>query len=324
MNPDSHDLIQRHMAGLLTEDEAAVLQTRLKADTDLRRLYLHYMNLDVALEAQAGSRDRVIDLLRAAPMAENKPAGRWLAWRPLAAAAAGLVLGMFCTSVVFGYVAPHPAAKEKQLFPLRHGDFEQSGGALPANPPASFNMWSGDGAEVVAESGEVSPKSGQRMLRFTRAETDPHTAQGFPARCDVYQLIDLRQVWDQVAAEDEVTLEVRASFLDTETSPEGSGKFRCRILVNPKLPEVVRAGWPESRSDGCAYVRTELENGPATRGRWRTAKAKVILPRNAQVAAVHLGVIRFTDAQQPGAEFGHCYVDDVSLTATARSLRQKE
>jgi hypothetical protein len=70
MNPDSHDLIQRHMAGLLMEDQAAVLQTRLKADTDLRRLYLHCMNLDVALEAQAGSRDGVIDLLRAAPLTE--------------------------------------------------------------------------------------------------------------------------------------------------------------------------------------------------------------------------------------------------------------
>jgi hypothetical protein len=92
MNPDSHDLIQRQMAGLLTEDEAALLQTRLKADTDLRRLYLHYMNLDVALEAQAGSRDRVIDLLRAAPLTENKPAGRWYAWLPLTAAAAIVLL----------------------------------------------------------------------------------------------------------------------------------------------------------------------------------------------------------------------------------------
>lgn len=88
MNPDSNDLIQRHMAGLLTDDEAAALQTSLKADTDLRRLYLHYMNLDVALEAQAGSRDRVIDLLRAAPLPENKPAVRWHSWRPLTAAAA--------------------------------------------------------------------------------------------------------------------------------------------------------------------------------------------------------------------------------------------
>ena len=94
MNPDSHDLIQHHMAGLLTEDEAAALQTRLKADTDLRRLYLHYMNLDVALEAQAGSRDRVIDLLRAAPLTQHKPAGRWFSWRPLAAAAAIFAFGL--------------------------------------------------------------------------------------------------------------------------------------------------------------------------------------------------------------------------------------
>jgi hypothetical protein len=231
---------------------------------------------------------------------------------------------MFCTSVVFGYVVPRVVAKEKRLFPLRNGDFEQSGGALPANPPASFNIWSGDGAEVIAESGEVSPKSGRRMLRFTRAETDPHTAQGFPARCDVYQLMDLREVWGQVAADDEVTLEVRAAFLDSDSRSEGSGTFRCRLLVNPGSPDEVRAGWPDSRFEGCAYARSDLRNGPATRGQWRTATAKVILPRNAQVAAVHLGVIRFTDDPQPGAKFGDCYLDDVSLTVTARPLRQKE
>lgn len=324
MNHDWHDLVQRYIAGTLTDDEALALQNALKSDKDLRALYLDYMNLDVALGSHAESRMAVNEILTSPMAGEISRSTRWLSWRPLAAAAAGLVLGMFCTSVVFGYVVPRAVAKEKRLFPLMNGDFEQSGGALPTNPPASFNMWSGDGAEVIAESGEVSPKSGQRMLRFTRAETDPHTPQGFPARCDVYQLIDLREVWGQVAADDEVTLEVRASFLDSDSRPEGSGTFRCRLLVNPGAPDEVLAGWPDSRFEGCAYARTDLRNGPATRGQWRTATAKVILPRNAQVAAVHLGVIRFTDAPQPGAEFGDCYLDDVSLTVTARPLRQKE
>ncbi len=324
MNTDWHDLIQRHIAGLTTEEEAALLQNALKRDDAVARLYLRYMNLDVALEAHAASSEAVTEMLIAPDAATPGRSTRWLSWRPLAAAAAGLVFGMFCTSVVFGYVVPRAVAKEKRLFPLRNGDFEQSGGALPANPPASFNIWSGDGAELVAGSGEASPKSGRRMLRFTRAETDPHTAQGFPARCDVYQLIDLRQVWDQVGADDEVTLEVRASFFDADPGPEGSGQFRCRLLVNPQSPQTVRAGWPESRFDGCAYVRTYLDNSPATCGQWRTAKAKVILPRNARTAAVHVSVIRFTDAPQPDAEFGHCYADDVNLTVIARPLPRKE
>lgn len=315
---ERNELIDALIEGDITEADFLRLEAELSIDPVARKAYFERVALTQALITEATT----AAAMQAVP--KMKPQRMWLAWRPLAAAAAGLVLGMFCTSVVFGYVVPRLVAKEKRLFPLRNGDFEQSSGALPANPPASFNMWSGDGAEVVAESGDASPKSGRRMLRFKRAEMDPHTAQGFPARCDVYQLIDLREVWGQVAADEEVTLEVRASFLDSDSRSEGSGTFRCRLLVNPGSPDEVRAGWPDSRFEGCAYARTDLRNGPATRGQWRTATAKVILPRNAQVAAVHLGVIRFTDAPQPDAEFGHCYVDDVSLTVTARSLPQKE
>lgn len=92
MNPDSHDLIQRHMAEQLSDDEVACLQKRLKAEPDLRRLYLHHMNLDVALEAEAGARGRVMDLLRAAPMTESKTARRRFFLRSAAVAAVVLVL----------------------------------------------------------------------------------------------------------------------------------------------------------------------------------------------------------------------------------------
>lgn len=309
-----HRLFNAALNDQFSDAERAQLASVLKSSAEARQLWFLYQDNECSLAE-----------LKPRRQAKSPRTGlSWFSWRPLEAAAAGLVLGMFCTSVVFGYVVPRVMAKEKRLFPLRNGDFEQGNGALPANPPASFKIWSGEGAEVIAESGDASPKSGRRMLRFTRAETDSHTAQGFPARCDVYQLIDLREVWGQVAADDEVTIEVRASFLDSDSRPEGSGTFRCRLLINQRSPDEVRTGWPDSRFEGCAYARTDLRNGPATRGQWRTATAKVILPRNAQVAAVHLGVIRFTDAPQPGAEFGDCYLDDVSLTVTARPLRQKE
>jgi hypothetical protein len=100
MNPDSHDLIQRHMAGLLTEDESTGLQTRLKADTDLRRLYLHYMNLDVALEAQAGAHSAVTEMLVSSTHAESRRRTGWLSWRPLAAVAA-LVFAALIGTVIF-------------------------------------------------------------------------------------------------------------------------------------------------------------------------------------------------------------------------------
>ncbi len=93
MNTDWHDLIQRHMAGLLDDDEATTLQDGLKTDPELRTLYLHYMNLDVALAAQAGSNATVNKMLSPPRRSETKQRTSWLQWRPLAAAAA-VLLGM--------------------------------------------------------------------------------------------------------------------------------------------------------------------------------------------------------------------------------------
>jgi len=321
MKTDWHDLIQRYIAGMLNQEETMGLQEALKADASLRTLFLDYMNLDAALEVEATTRYATCELLTA-PM-KGRPA-RWFSWRPLAAAAAGLVFGMLCTSVIFAHVAGGALQKERRLFPLQDTDFEQGIGKLPGNPPASLGIWTGDGAEIVGASSEAHPPSGRKMLRFVRAETDPLSPQGVPNRCDVYQLIDLGPIWAQAGQDDEVTLEVRVLFLDANTGPEGSGTFRCRLLVHPGVPEEIRNGWPQSRYGGCAYARTDLPNGPATRGQWRTAQAKVILPRDARIAAVHLGMIRFTETALPPAEFGQCYVDEVSLTVTARPLPRKE
>ena len=59
MNIDWHELIQRHIAGLATEEEATRLQDALQRDDAVARLYPRYMNLDVALDATAESQPAV-------------------------------------------------------------------------------------------------------------------------------------------------------------------------------------------------------------------------------------------------------------------------
>lgn len=68
MNPAWHDIIQRHIAGTTTAEEAIGLEAALIADAELRALYLDYMNLDVALEAMAASlANDVCEIARPAP-----------------------------------------------------------------------------------------------------------------------------------------------------------------------------------------------------------------------------------------------------------------
>ena len=86
MNPEWHDIIQRHIAGTTTAEEAIGMEAALKADAELRALYLDYMNLDVALGALAEAADHTEADRVLAP--QERSHTRWLAWRPLAAAAA--------------------------------------------------------------------------------------------------------------------------------------------------------------------------------------------------------------------------------------------
>ncbi|MCX6858379.1 MAG: hypothetical protein NTV80_26170, partial [Verrucomicrobia bacterium] len=67
MNPDWHTIIQRHMDGLSTDEESAVLKDALKHDDTLARLYLSYLNMDVALEAQASKSETTRNLLLSMP-----------------------------------------------------------------------------------------------------------------------------------------------------------------------------------------------------------------------------------------------------------------
>lgn len=102
MNTDWHDLIQRYIAGLTTDEESALLQDSLKRDDAVARLYLRYMNLDVALEAHAGSQAAVTEMLVSPHRSEAKRWTGWLQWRPLAAAAALLILAAAGVWLMFG------------------------------------------------------------------------------------------------------------------------------------------------------------------------------------------------------------------------------
>lgn len=85
MNTDWNDLIQHHIAGLTTNEEARCLAAALKTDDALADLYVRHVELELSLEAKAASAEATRELLTAPP--STRPI-RWLSWRPLAAAAA--------------------------------------------------------------------------------------------------------------------------------------------------------------------------------------------------------------------------------------------
>ncbi|MFN0079293.1 MAG: hypothetical protein ACKVY0_22740 [Prosthecobacter sp.] len=302
MNPDSHDLLQRHMAGLLTDDEAAVLQTRLKADTDLRRLYLHYMNLDVALEAQAGSRDRVIDLLRSAPLMESKPASRWHFWRPLTAAAAGLVFGLFSASMVWAYALPMAGrAVERTVSVLTEG-FERADLTASRGFPRQANEWSGDvSAPVTAESG-VAPIEGDRMARLEKAAS---SARRFSYAWRILDLAEHSTLDEAETRKVEVTV---AFNTPGEARPL---HYQIRLAAFSQEPGEVRRIWnhePVLFDTVLQHVGRNVITSADQPG-WQTVQASLELPPGTRSVVISLAAGAADDEQPPGSH----YLDNVRV-----------
>ncbi len=283
-----------------------------------RWLDLHdALGLSVATPAETRADDlasRVLHLVQNEP---RKPANvRWFAWRPLTAAAAGLSIGLFSASVVFGYVMPRSVEK---VMSLLQESFESGLAPLVVGVPMGLGMWSGDFTEVVGAQQGVKPESGKKMLRFLRADFDGKVKPEGSYISDVYQLIDLRP-YRREFADGGAVVQLSAAFnafafpaqeafgcsvslhaLDAETAMNGSTRFGGTLLT-----------------DCLAMVcnsRMKVDRDPAT---WQRLNAELRLPPNADFILIRIGLEHSNKAQRRETFDGH-YLDGVRLTLARRA-----
>jgi hypothetical protein len=284
MNHDWHDLIQRYIADTLSDDEALALQNALKSDADLRALYLDYMSLDVALGSHAESRAAVNEIL-ASPMAgETSRSARWLSWRPITAAAAGIVFGMFCTSVVYGLVVPRSLEKKTALR-ITEASFENPQLPLAKDFPPVPALWGGDEAEVVPAENGITPKHGHLMLRLVR------TSNGAPLLFPrLYQVIALPPSTTELRE-----IEVSASFASSD--PASSPYYSIRAYAVTEAPERLGPDWFDHRDEAIASAATGFDSPLGKRG-WQTFGLRIQVPSKARSLVVFFGV-KTRDESQP-------------------------
>lgn len=88
---------------------------------------------------------------------------RWQQWRPLTAAAAGLMLGCFSTSLVMAYTG----GLRRFILPLANPGFERQENLPQTHLAPMADQWSGLDTEIVtADDPLPAAKSGRRMLRL--------------------------------------------------------------------------------------------------------------------------------------------------------------
>jgi len=311
MNTDWHDLIQRHMVGTLDVQEAAILQSGLKTNPELRTVYLHYMNLDVALEAHAGSSATVNEMLISPNAAEPNRSARWFAWRPLIAAAAGIVFGMFCTSVVFGYVAQRAAVKRTPL-PIFDPGFE-SMKPLDKGLPHNLGEWGVRAARMVPAENGVQPLQGHHMLRMEPIlvgdQDDNHYSQA-------YQILDLHSLpLDEGSGAMEA--QVKASFC----APESLAKARylIRVVALSEPPATATENfWSKAEHSGVVSLtqRFETEAGDSD---WHAFSVKMPLPVGTRSLVI---ILSATSPKDETVQAPVRYLDDVQVSLLTSSTFQ--
>jgi hypothetical protein len=307
MNNDWNDLIQRHIAGITTEEEAQRLAAALKADEALADLYIRHVELEVALEAKAASAEATRELLVAPPSGRSSS---WFSWRPLTAAAAGLVIGLFCASVVFAYVAPSLG----KVVTLIDESFESGPAPLVTGVPIEAGRWSGDFTEVVGEEQGVQPENGRKMLRFLRADYEGKPNAEASRVADLYRLIDLRPFRQELEGGSAV-VQLSAAF-NAFVYPRDED-YTARVTLHAFDAASATASTLHTASVRDENCLAAASAGPVRFNRkpkeWRRLTSDLRVPANTDFVLIHLIISPGRETPTKEGFSGH-YLDDVRLT----------
>ncbi|MGB8165917.1 MAG: hypothetical protein WCF18_00395 [Chthoniobacteraceae bacterium] len=309
MDDDTHliEMLTRYVAGDCTPEEVQDLSARLERDPDACDLLAEILTQGVAVREFAQAHHEVVRTTKRMP--QRWPG--WLSWRPLTAAAAGIVLGMFCTSVVFGYVGPRVVEKVKAVF---SEGFESGMTKTAPGVPRVAGQWSGDEAEVVTSTPEVKAHGGAKMLRFLSAtypgENSPRSQWG-----DVYRIVDVRGL----AGAGSTVARASASF--ARGAATGEERFACRVEAYAldqdlgTLPPALSHTWLQQNNSATGSRRAVL----TSTGRWQEVSVELQITRETRFVVLHLAMVQEEPTlKSGGVQFPSQFMDDVKVELITR------
>lgn len=301
INDPRFELIRRCRDGEATAEELAKLEASLRDDFGFRKAYVQYANIDVALNAVS----KAITFPVTSNVTHPSRQSPWLFWRPLSALAAGIIIGMFCTSLVYGVVAQRVNAIKKFPVEVFAPGFEDTQQALDDTMPRSSGSWGVDSADVVTTENGVRPLEGKQMLRL---EPIPREKKVKTHTSRVYQVLDLGSLpTDAISVDTEV--KVTASFYSSKS--ELCSRYLIRAVALSEPPsKATRDFWSKTENDDVVSMSQRFDSVPGE-SNWQRFSLKMPLPRGSKTLVFILGAVPPENASENA--FVH-YLDDVQVT----------
>jgi hypothetical protein len=333
MNTDdsssSHRSLEQRLLHLLqavrdTHDTSAraELNTLLRENADARSTMARLMVDEQALINRLRD-DSIVALLEPAPTVETalRTSPRWFAWRPLTAAAAGLVIGLFSASMVFGF----GVRSLEKVVSLLQESFEGGPAPLVKGMPQEVNLWSGDYSEIVEKYEGVKPKDGTKMARVLRSDYDGKTSSKPSKQGDLMRVVDVRPFLRE-ANGGEVVLTLSALF-NSAPFPEAE-RYEGAVY----LYALGQLGSTEESllEDALAHSHGGCRSLDRDPGSWQPASTRLLLPTGTEFVMLK---VSFRPGPASGAspspppnyeEFAGHFVDDVRASIRIRNAAPKQ
>lgn len=308
--PDWDTLIQKHLDGLTTEEEAKALSARIVEDAEVRSRYLKAAQVHGALadETLALDVESEPEVKAAAPELQ-KVIGRFDWPRQVAAGlAAGMFVGLLGVGMIWAIGSPKAEAR---VFDIAHGDFEKiAEGPTPTQFPIRFGEWAGNPAEVVKEA------DGNKILRFVRTANVKGDPDGFASNCSVFQLVDLSVLRRQLEAKPsqaQYSLKLSARFRRDPAASDAElhrSKVSLRIFLFQAEPESIGETWPQVVRQAEALGKKSIKLEP---GEDAIISTSCFLESDATVALIAVAASAGYNSKT-SVSLGGYFVDDVQLT----------
>lgn len=262
---DPLELMRRYVDGQATTEETRALEALLREDPEFRQSFLRYTHLDAAL-GSARLSTSMASLPEALP---SKPAKlRRPQWSPLFSAAAGLMIGMLCTSVVWAYALPSARPGQPQILPLFLESFEDTHWQPKRGFPSSSGEWFGDLSRSLTAENGVSPTEGDHMVRLA-----PHPTRKFSYAARIVDLEDHPLPFGAVSRQIDVTASFHGANLAVKQ------RHQIRLAAFGEAPDEIRALWnsPDMFDYVLQHVGRTVPMKPGEEG-WRTIEAAMEIP----------------------------------------------
>ena len=314
MTQDQLDLLHGYLNGTLDEANFARFQSLLRDSAEARHTLRSLSTVEAKLTQLAAIHPETVRLLSETAR-ERVPSFRWLSWRSLTAAAAGIVFGMLCTSVVFGF----GARSVEKVVSLLQESFESGPAPLVTGIPQDVNLWSGDFSEVVEKYEGLKPAQGTKMIRMLRSDFKGKASSMPNRQGDLSRVIDVRPFMRE-ANGGEIVMTLSALF---NAAPFPDSQRYDGVVTLYALGEL--GSTEESLMEDALAISNgscnSMDRDPST---WESATSRLLLPTGTQFVMLKVSFRRWPkgSGDQPSLHdlmtFAGHFVDDVRASVTIR------